>query len=301
MGDAFVAVSDDPSAVYFNPAGLAHLSKREIMANHIAWIAGTNHEHITGVLPISGVGTIALSVTALTTGDMEQTLIDDPTSSAREDSGTGLMFTSTDLAIAATYSRQITDKLAFGVTARSVTEQIWNVSSSGLAADVGLLYHTGWHSLRIGSSVTNFGADLSFGGINLDFVDSTWRTNPTAMHKTTPAPLPVLFRFGVAYDLLSTTSNRVTAALDLVHPSDINETVNFGLEYGLKEQFFLRGGYIFNTDPSYADDIGWNQGISAGAGLAFRPFPHLDMKLDYGYRNQGFLGNTHRVTLALMF
>jgi hypothetical protein len=301
MGDAFTAIADDPSAAYFNPAGLAHLSKREVMLNHIAWIAGMNHEYLTGVLPISGIGTVGLSITSLSTGDMEQTQIDNPSSPAREDQGTRLMFGGNFMAIAVTYSRLITDKLAFGVTAKAITEQIWNTSSSGVGADVGLLYNTGWRDIRLGAAVANFGSDLSFSGIGLDFVDSTQKLYPPATYKTTPSPLPITFRFGIADNLINTADSKLVAALDLVHPSDINETVNVGLEYGLAGHYFLRAGYVLNTDPSYAQSVTWQQGISAGAGIAFEPVRGLGLRLNYGYRHQGWLGSTHRVTLGLAF
>lgn len=301
MGDAFTAIADDPTAAFFNPAGLAHLGKRQIMLNHIQWIAGMNHEYLSGVLPISGIGTVALNVTSLSTGNMEQTLIDNPNSPAREDMGTGLVFSGNNLAVGLSYARLITEKLSFGFGVKSVTEQIWNSTASGVGVDVGLLYNTGWRNLRIGAAVTNFGPDLSFSGLNLDFVDSTIKTKPPASYKSTPSPLPVTFRFGLGYDIINTTSNKLVIDVDLVHPSDINETINAGIEYGYAGQYFIRTGYIFNTDASYTADIGVSQGLSAGAGIAFTPIPNLSMKLDYGYRNQGFLGNTHRLALLVGF
>jgi hypothetical protein len=301
MGDAFTAVSDDASAAYFNPAGLALIGKRLVMVNHIAWIAGTNHEFITGVLPVSGVGSFSLAITSFNAGTIEQTLIDNPSTPAREDDGTGVYFGGTNMAIALIYSRLITEKLAFGLCAKSVTEGIWSMSSSGIGADLGLLYNTGWRSLRLGASVANFGTDLSFSGLNLEFTDSSRTVKPPASYKTNPAPLPITFRFGLAYNILDDSMNRLTADVDLVHPSDINETVNLGFEYALAKHYFIRTGYILNTDIQYARDVGWNQGISAGAGLAFTPVKGLDMTLDYGYRNQGYLGGTHRVALSVAF
>ena len=301
MGDAFVAIADDPTAAFFNPAGLGHIGERQVMLNHIQWIAGINHEYISGVLPISGIGTVGINVTALGTGNMEQTLIDDPGSPAREDQGTGLLFSGNDIAVGLSYGRLITEKLAFGFGVKSVTEQIWNSTASGVGVDVGLLYNTGWRSLRVGASVTNFGPDLSYSGLNLDFVDSTQQTKPPATYKSTPAPMPVTFRFGLGYNFIDLPKSRLVGDVELVHPSDINETINAGLEYAYDGRFFLRGGYIFNTDPDYAADIGWNQGLSAGAGIAFTPRPNLNMKIDYGYRNQGFLGNTHRLALLVGF
>jgi hypothetical protein len=301
MGDAFVGIADDPAAAFFNPAGLGHIGQRQVMLNHIAWIAGMNHEYLSGIMPIKGIGTVGVSVTALMTGDMEQTLIDNPSSPAREDLGTGILYSGSYIAVAASYARLITDKLAFGVSVRSINERIWDMAASGVAVDVGLLYNTGWNNLRIGAAVTNFGPDLSYSGRNLDFTDSTWKVNPPATYKTTPAPVPVTFRFGLGYDVFSANSSKLVAALDLVHPADVNETINLGLEYGYLGRYFLRAGYILNTDVAYAKDLGYAQGISAGAGIAVKPVSNLDLKLDYGYRNQGMMGHTHRLTLGVMF
>jgi hypothetical protein len=301
MGDAFTGIADDASATFYNVAGLAHLETRQLFFNHISWIAGINHEYISGILPVRNVGTFGISITSLSTGGIEQTTIDDPGSPAREDQGTGLVYDAADMALGLTYARLITDKLAFGFSAKGVTERIWDISSSGVGLDVGLLYNTGWRSLRLGASVANFGSDMTFGGRNLDFVDSTLPTSPAASYKTTPSPLPIMFRFGLGYNLIETANNKLVLGLDLVHPSDINETVNIGLEYGLAGKYFLRAGYIYNTDLSYQQSVGWGQGISAGAGLAFTPVKNLDLKLDYGYRYQGILGGTHRVTLGVGF
>jgi opacity protein-like surface antigen len=301
MGDAFTGIADDASATFYNPAGLAHIGTREVFFNHIAWIAGITHEYISGILPVRNVGTFGISITSLNTGGIEQTTIDNPTSPAREDEGTGLVYDASDMAIGLTYARLITDKLAFGFSAKGITERIWEISSSAVGVDLGLLYNTGWRSLRIGAAVANFGSDMTFSGQNLNFVDTTLPANPAASYQTTPSALPIMFRFGLGYNLIETADNKLVLGLDLVHPSDINETVNIGLEYGILGRYFLRAGYVWNTDISYQQAVGWNQGISAGAGLAFSPVKNLNLKLDYGYRNQGYLGGTHRVTLSVGF
>jgi len=43
MGDAFVAVADDATAAYWNPAGLALVTGRQALVNHVDWIADINH------------------------------------------------------------------------------------------------------------------------------------------------------------------------------------------------------------------------------------------------------------------
>ena len=117
--------------------------------------------------------------------------------------------------------------------------------------------------------------------------------------------LPTCFRFGIAYDLIEARNpdkdSRLTAALDITHPSDINETVNFGLEYGLANVFFLRGGYVLNADNSYQEEIGWLTGLCAGLGARVKPAHGLSLGLDYTFRYFEYLKPTHRLQLTLGF
>ncbi len=302
MGDAFCALADDAGAVYYNPAGLARV-ERSIQLNHVDWIADLTHEHIAAVLPVN-FGTVALSVTALAMGDMEQTMVDNPRTRVREDEGTGLYFGASDFAVAASYSRIITEKLAFGLTVKAINQSVWDMSANGVAADLGLHYNTGWRSLRIGAAMTNFGTQLSFTGRQLDYSFFWTDSGPTQLqgsYKTSPSPLPTTFRFGAAYDLIDDASGRLTAALDVIHPSDINETVNFGMEYGYAKTFFVRAGYVLNTDLSYQKKLGWGSGLCAGLGVRTVVARGLKLGLDYGYRYLQYLKPTHRLLLTVGF
>ena len=307
MGDAFVAVADDASAAYFNPAGLARVG-RQVQLNHVNWIADVNHDNLAIVLPLTSFGTIAFNVTALTMGDIEQTTIDNPSTRMREDEGTGLFFGASDMAFAVSYARIITDKLSFGVTAKAIQQTIWDMSASAVGFDIGLFYNTGFKSLRIGAAVTNYGTQLTFSGRQLDYSFSWPDSGPSGLqgsYSTTPMGLPTCFRFGIAYDIIEapelTKGSRLTADIDITHPSDINETVNFGLEYGLANVFFLRGGYILNADNSYQDEIGWLTGLSAGLGARAKPTHGLSLGLDYTFRYLKYLKPTHRLQLTVGF
>jgi hypothetical protein len=307
MGDAFVAIADDASASYFNPAGLARVN-RQVQLNHVDWIADVNHENLAIVLPMTSFGTVALTVTALSMGDIQQTTIDNPSTRLREDEGTGLYFGASDMAFAVSYARILTDKLCFGVTAKAVTQTIWDMSASAFGFDLGLFYNTGFKSLRIGAAVTNYGTQLQFSGRQLDYSFSWPDSGPSTIqgsYKTTPMGLPTSFRFGIAYDILEAMDpakdSRLTAALDITHPSDINETVNFGLEYGLANVFFLRGGYILNADNSYQSELGWLTGLSAGLGARAKPANGLSLGLDYTFRYLQYVKPTHRLQLTVGF
>lgn len=298
MGEAFVAIADDASAAYWNPAGLALIPSRQVVVNHIDWIADVNHEYLSFVSP-TALGSFGASVTALTLGTFEETTID-------KYQGTGRAFTGTDLAFGITYARMFTDKLAFGLTAKGVSERIWDVGTSGIAFDFGVHYNTGWRNLRLAMAMANFGPDLSYSGSQLNFThDPSWewpwtREPIPATYLTETFPLPMTFRFGLAYDILRTDVSYLTAAVDLNHFNDVNEKVNAGLEYKYR-QFYLRAGYVLNTDPAYASDVGWETGLSFGMGVRVRPASAFGLGLDYGYRNLGRLGLSHRVSLAVEF
>jgi len=303
MGDAFVAIADDASAAYFNPAGLSNVG-RSIHVNHADWLADLSHEYLSVALPVTNFGTVAFSVTALTMGRIEITEIDDPLTRTREDEGTDLYFNASDLAFGVSYARMITDKLSFGLTAKGVNQSVWDMSASAIGMDVGLYYNTGFRSLRIGATVTNFGTALAFTGRQLDYSLNPLESLPSGLmgsHKTVGAPLPTSFRFGVAYDIVSGGSSRLTAAVDVTHPSDINETVNIGLEYGLSDAFFLRAGYILNSDGEYQQAIGELTGLSAGLGVKAKPSWGPQIGLDYGFRYYTYVKPAHRIMLTVGF
>src|SRR5437016_158316 len=46
MGETFVAVANDPSAIYWNPAGLASLQRTEIAESHVEWPAQISYDHL---------------------------------------------------------------------------------------------------------------------------------------------------------------------------------------------------------------------------------------------------------------
>lgn len=298
MGEAFVAIADDASAAYWNPAGLALVSHRQVILNHIDWISDLSHEFAAAVIP-SNLGSFAVSVTALSLGKFEETTVD-------EYQGTGQTFTGADISAGISYARMFTDKLCFGLTAKAISEKIWDVGTNGVAFDFGVHYNTGWRNLRLGMVIANFGPDLRYSGSQLNFTydpdwEWPWTREPIpATYLTETFPLPVLFRFGLAYDIFHTDFTALTAAVDLNHFNDVNEKVNFGLEYK-SHGFTLRGGYTLNTDVNYAADVGWETGIAFGAGFRVKPSSGFALGLDYGYRNLGRLGMSHRLTLGVDF
>ena len=53
MGEAFVAVTDGISSIYWNPAGLSWVGSLQISFNHADWLANTDLENVSMVIPIN--------------------------------------------------------------------------------------------------------------------------------------------------------------------------------------------------------------------------------------------------------
>ena len=330
MGEAFVAISDDASATFWNPAGLGMVMNREISFYHNEWIADVRHEYLTAAFPLGSFGTLGLSITALNMGEMEILTVDDPNTSIREDTGTGTYFNASDYAVGFSFGRMFTDRLAAGVTFKAVQEQVWNMTATGVAMDFGIHYNTGLKGLRLAAAMSNFGTDIAFSGRNLDFAAEPYPTSPVyyeilpAALTTTPFPLPLMFRFGIALDPIATESNRLTVALDLNHPNDNYETLNLGFEYGYLNTLFLRFGYKAYTNmdymramtggepvldtvenqmtfPDWGDDFTMLlNNLSAGVGFHLKTGV-TEFKIDYAYMNKGILLHTHRIGLSILF
>ena len=70
MGGAFVGISDDISALFWNPAGITKLPKNAFMISHTKWIADVNFNFAGVTVPIGNYGTIGASLQTLVGGNI---------------------------------------------------------------------------------------------------------------------------------------------------------------------------------------------------------------------------------------
>ncbi len=175
------------------------------------------------------------------------------------------------------------------------------MNASSIAFDIGTLFTTQFHGMKLGMSITNFGPKMRLEGkdtqVKHDIAPNKYGNNSkiNAHLDTDKWSLPLLFRVGVSMDVLKTPFQSLTLALDANHPNDNTEYVNAGFEYGLWQKFFLRAGYpsLFLKDSE--------QGFSAGAGLNTLLFRNFRVKLDYTYANFGVLTNVQRFSVGVEF
>jgi hypothetical protein len=242
-------------------------------------------------MPISTVGTLGLSFTFLNMGDFEQTTEYQP-------EGTGINFNANSFAIGLSYARQLTDNFMIGFTGKYIKENIYNSSAQGFAVDVGALFVTPFNGLRLGLSISNFGTKMQMSGddmlVQVDIDPTIDGNNPNinANIQTDEFDLPLLFRFGLAMDVIDTESNRLTLAIDALHPNDNAESVNVGGEYTYDDLISFRGGYraLFLADSE--------EGFTVGGGLQF-DISGLGIQLDYAYEDFNRLGDIQKFTIFL--
>jgi len=294
MGGAFVSTADDITAIYWNPAGIGRLGRPELLFVHTNWIADINFDYAAAVIPLGRFGTVGASITSLSMEEMKVRTIGLP-------EGTGEFFNAGDISLGLSYGFNITDRFSIGLNAKYISQKIWKESATGFGIDIGTLFTTAFHGLRIGATMLNFGTDMQMDGDDLlvyhDIDEQQLGNNDRIFAKleTSKWPLPLVFQAGIAMEIYETRSHRLTLAAEAVHPNDNSESVNFGTEYGFREFFFLRGGYrnMFQLDGE--------EGFTLGAGFSARVVGNFKIVIDYAYADFGRLENVQRYSLILKF
>ncbi|MBI5835669.1 MAG: PorV/PorQ family protein [Candidatus Eisenbacteria bacterium] len=183
MGRAFVSIADDPSALWFNPAGLGFIEHTEAMTNYAKLVPGLAddvfHMYLAYLKNSHSWGTFGGSVTYLSYG-VSTISRENPTGGA-DSVGT---FSSYELAPMLSFGTAISRNIAFGFSVKLLyvdlapgyallqsgvaTSNSVNGTGSSVAADIGVLardtVHIGGRAveLSIGSVLQNLGPSISF-------------------------------------------------------------------------------------------------------------------------------------------
>jgi len=267
LGGAFVAVSGDPTSIYWNPAGLSALRTLKLGFLHNKWFSDITRQSAFAVYP-TPVGVFGAGLAYLHMGEIVGFDVDEYGEPFRISN-----FTCYDLAGTVSYAKTIALHTSVGVNLKVIQESLQRYNTIGFGGDVGLLFCIGdflgpgaWPPVR---NIT-IGCDIKNLGVLGRFIT-----------KTEKFPLEV--SVGLAARPLG---NALIVLAELNKPVDGSYGGHFGLEWALCDILTLRAGY------DTANEFG--TGITCGLGIKVS-----DWMLDYAYVPYSDLGETHRVGIQV--
>ena len=191
-------------------------------------------------------------------------------------------------------------RFSVGLQINYLQETIWNSSLGAFTFNVGTLYYVSRNGLHIGSSISNWGTQAGFSGRDLRV---TYDADPSRQGDNGSLPasaftgdfgLPVLFRAGIGMPWEWSPQVRGQWEVDAFHPADNDESFSAGTEVVVRNTLSLRLGYQ-NAFLSNSE-----LGLTLGAGIQGQ-LENWDYRFNYAWADQGRLGDSHRVSLALQF
>ena len=326
MGNTGVAIADNASAMFWNPAGFAFQDGHQISITHSKWLPNFNtdlfYDYLVGKYTVEGIGTLGGHLTYLNLGEQTHT------SPTGEVLGT---FTSYELAGGVSHGFKLNNNFALGTGLRFIYSKLVPTgidiggqeaqAGTSVAIDLAGLYRTDEFYIADRRARFKAGFNLSNLGPGIQYSDNAQKD-----------PLPTLLRFGWSYsmDLDEDGYNSVTLAMDISKIMARRDTtgntagpiealysswdsftrktgqgavevslleqfmIGTGMEYWYRDLFSIRGGY-YREDPENGD----RQYLTLGAGLRYSMFG-VDFSYIYTLNDEDHpLANTIRFSVLL--
>jgi tetratricopeptide (TPR) repeat protein len=214
MGNAYTALAEDATAVYYNPAGLPYLPSQEITFLHTVLFEGTVYDYVAYVYPYTSIGGFGIAGMRLGTDDI-----------GRRDLFTDIgRFNSTQMQVLLSYGRRFGHRISGGTTLKLANQSIADYSDYGFGLDLAGRYSI-TDRLRAGLVLQ----DII--GARMKLLNDRERT-------------PFVIRGGLAY-LYQLTDRPFSGAVtfDLEKPEYRNVKIRAGLEVAHSSGLAVRGGY----------------------------------------------------------
>ncbi|MCE5272649.1 PorV/PorQ family protein, partial [bacterium] len=333
MGDAYAAVADDISAIWWNPAGLAFLNETQVMLNVVDYTLDITYSYCAMAKPLAdGRVVVGGFFGYLDVPDMEITTVSVP-------EGTGRMFDAYDFQMGGSLAYNFSDRFAGGLNMKYVHQDMFdNVAGNAFAIDAGAVYHTEFmdREIRFAFAVQNLGTNITMRGPNLlyevgpedrdDLLPSGYenyssdayaissRANREVYKRTHTYRLPTAVKLALSYSLYSDEKVNWLAAGELWRNSNIPISYATGTELSYKFHQFLSGalrmGWKVQTDENTdaKDEFGYEylgddptmRGFSFGGGFK-RQFGGRSLEFNYAYQNKGRLTADNFFTIKVGF
>jgi hypothetical protein len=310
MGGSHVALAQDVNAVYWNAAGLMGLDFPEVAYMHAERFAGSvSFDYGAAAMPLTDRSTVAVAFFRSGVNDIKNTLDawDAERDQPKPNPGEFVTsFSAADYAFFVGYGRQLTPRIAVGVTAKVIRRTIGSFASAwGYSFDASGRYQgdtwqfgvnlqdlstmlQSWSvdSGQLANIETVFGDDLPEGGTEL--VLPVMRLGAARVSTLASGVLTLAADLDLAFD--GQDANAFDVANVSLHP-------RVGAEYSYQDVVAVRLGL---ARIRQVRGEGLDLTPTAGAGIAYR-----GVKVDYGFGDFGGLvselGFSHRLSLSYTF
>ena len=235
LGEAFCAMADDASALYWNPAGLAQLKRPELLFTHMNRLTDVRFFNLSYAHPLDDNNVIGAGVFSLYVEDTR-----------RDASGNTIGdFMDYNNYLLLAYARRLTPRLSAGVAGKVIYNKLDDYKSGNAAFDISGLYA--------------LPGDLSL-GVNLQNIS----TRAKLFQNLETVPFNV--KAGVAGLFFK---KNLTLAADMNFPADTKPDAAVGAEYRVFEVLALRAGYKYKFQRTR---LGGMNGLSAGCGFRHKAY-----------------------------
>jgi hypothetical protein len=292
MGGAHVAVTEDVTSGYWNPAGLARMDYPQISLMHEEHFGSlVNYNYAAVAIPYNNDMSFAISAIRLGIDgipDTRNALIDRQTGEQISDptnANWGLdyskitEFSNTDWAFFLSFARRQSDNFYWGANVKFIRRDIAEFGATGIGFDVGALYMP-YDNFTIGANLMDVTTTLLVWDTGLnELISPTAKVGASYMLEFLGG------KFTPAFDLDIRFENRETASYFNLGPVSFDTRV--GLEYNFKNIVAVRGGY---------NDV---KQFTIGAGVKL---PKLNIDYTFATFNEtesNSLPDTHRISLIL--
>jgi outer membrane protein OmpA-like peptidoglycan-associated protein len=265
MGEAQVAVCNDVTSVFWNPAGLVNIPSQEASFMYNLWFESIRSQYFGYAFPHPTIGTFAGSINYLSMDKIQgYTAYDVKTEKV----------TVYDLLGVLSYARELPYGIYGGINLKFIQQKLEEESSFAFGVDIGIMGSVGrWLKLK-GMEGLTLGLNLQNLGTKVRF-------------QKEEGDLPMNFKFGVGLRK-ELFGDPLTIAIDGNLPNDNDFYGSVGIEYWVRNLIGLRFGY------KSGQDLG--NGLSFGGGIKVNVF-----QLDYALVHFGELGYTHRIGIVTRF
>jgi hypothetical protein len=320
LGGAYSALATDASAMYYNPAGLAQLARPAVLISTSSYIADTRYAWAGLAFPMGGgVRSIGVSLGSFGFSDQPIYTLDDP-------EGNGRTYSVRQTFISGTIAQNFSDRFSAGVSLKFINDRLGTAKASGVAVDFGTNFHAsvGARPIRASFVIQNLGTNLQHSG--QDLIVGVTRDPPlgtvdvpqepqSAALSTSSWTLPVLFRVGVALDLVAQGNNRLTVLSEFTQPNNTKPGAGAGFEWAMQNigqrgfSVAARGSYSLQPDNQTSDlVIGiptqessgtfTADGLALGGGIEYAR-GNTRLGFDYAWKSLGTLGSTNFLTFTV--